>query len=202
MKKFICYSPFLQRPDKRVYEAQDNQKLCYPAGTSFPIVPVINGYAEAGEEIQVISVTAQHADGVYNFERLKEEVTNLCQEKGIICRDVTMVPVPYDEGVDAHIDTFQALIEHIDDGDELFGDVTYGSKIATAVILMTMRYAVLAKKNTNIGCVSYGTVDFSKNKEAKIYDESALVQLDDLVRILAKQGVTDMRAVLKQIIAI
>ena len=55
MKKFICVSPHQppERFSKGIYKAVDNDKLIYESETGFPVIPAINGYAEANEEIEV-----------------------------------------------------------------------------------------------------------------------------------------------------
>ena len=65
MKKFICTIPLQvnQRElEKVVYDAVDNPKLVYGEAVSFPIVPVINGYVNDGEKIELL-VLKQKAEG-------------------------------------------------------------------------------------------------------------------------------------------
>ena len=57
MKKFICTIPLQinnRALEKVVYDAMDNKKLEYQEAVSFPIIPVINGYVNDGEEIELL----------------------------------------------------------------------------------------------------------------------------------------------------
>ena len=87
MKKFICTIPLQvnQRElEKVVYDAVDNPKLVYGEAVSFPIVPVINGYVNDGEKIELL-VLKQKAEGTdLNYEAFQKQVSQLCDKRGII----------------------------------------------------------------------------------------------------------------------
>ena len=81
MKKFIMVSPY-QPPDKLqsgIYKAVDNDKLQYDKPTAFPVIPLIHGYAEPGEEIEVIAVVCRYANATDNLKRFKDELEDLCK---------------------------------------------------------------------------------------------------------------------------
>lgn len=201
MKTFITFAP--QQPEGRlneaVYEPQGNERLRYGA-TRFPIIPVIHGYAQPGEEIRMIAVVPEYENCRYNYGLFQQEFRALCEKKQLKCARIDAITVPYDDSVMTHLDTFQKLIDKIEDGDDLYACMTYGSKPSPMVELMALRYARQIKKNTFISCVVYGQFDHT-SKTSKIYDETALVQLDDIMQTLADMNDPNPRETLANIIS-
>lgn len=207
MKKFICFSTRQQHLSPVQYVAVDNQKLHFgtpgdpPRETAFPILPVLNGYTDSGEEIELIVLTEEYEKSKENFEILSGEVKALCEEKNVTLRNgrITQIMIPYEDGIDAQLLAFQKIIDRIEDEDELHACITYGSKPGEIVELMALRYARMIKKNTFIACVAYGNVDF-KNGKAWIYDETALAQLDDIMRVLSQNGDKNPKETIQKIL--
>lgn len=202
MKKFLCFSPRQGENSltKQVYEAIDNTALRY-GETRFPIIPVIAGYALPGEEIRVIAVTEDYPNSIHNLSLLEDAVNEVIKEKALKCSGVERISVAYDDSVTSQLDVFQKLIDVIEDDDELYACITYGSKPSPLVELMALRYARVAKKNTIVRCVVYGQKNHI-TKEAKIYDVTALVQLDDIVRVLAQLGSKNIGEAIRNILAL
>lgn len=198
MKVFITFSPQQVKLNSYVYETQGNERLAY-GPTGFPIIPVINGYAEPGEPFRVILIIQEHPPCHRNADTFRSELEALCTARGLLCEEVQVLHVPYDDHVSTHIETFQKLIDVIRDGDDLHACITYGSKPAPMAELMALRYARQLKKDTYVSCIVYGQVNFQL-QEAKIYDETALVHLDDIIRVLAQTGTPDPGRILKNII--
>ena len=75
MKKFICVIPRQKAGDLSNvrYQAQGNRALDYPGTTRFPVIPLIWGYGQEGEEIRVIALSADYDNCRCNLELLKEE---------------------------------------------------------------------------------------------------------------------------------
>jgi hypothetical protein len=209
MKVFITFSPQQEEGKLHLshYIPQGNEKLEY-SQTRFPIIPVINGYTEPGEEVRVILLVQDYKWCQFNEKYFREEITALFNEKGLkpfkLNEDGEVydrIDVPYDDAVTSHIKTFQALIDNIRDGDDIHACITYGSKPVPMVEMMAMRYARQIKKDTYISCVVYGQYDREKNMTS-LYDETALVHLDDIVRVLAEYGDTNPKRTLDRIIAL
>ena len=88
MKKFICVSP-LQIPGglkSGIYHAANNEVLQYNKEHSFPIIPVINGYADNGEEIMLITIITENNNAKTNYVTMKNAVDELAQEKNLKIR--------------------------------------------------------------------------------------------------------------------
>lgn len=208
MKTFIAFAP--QQPEGKLqlshYIPQGNTRLEY-GETRFPIMPVINGYADPGEQIHVILVVQDHDHCRHNETYFRQELEALMARKNLSAWTASedgslydRVEVPYDDAVSAHIQTLQKLIDMIRDGDDLHACITYGSKPAPMVELMALRYARQIKKGCYISCIVYGQYDWDK-KQMKLYDETALAHLDDIVRMLAEYRDPNPKATLDRIIA-
>lgn len=209
MKKFITVIPLQVQGQLRRYhyQAVDNSRLQMDGPTSFPILTAVNGYVQPGEEFRLLAIAADSEDGRRNCAVLRDELERLCRTKGCPCPQIETIPAPADEGVAAQIAAFQRLIACVEDDDELFVCVTYGTKLLSQVTLMVVQYAYQAKKNTSISCVVYGQIDRSGGQEperwaARIYDETALLQLGEIVRVLVQRGTADPRAALDEILSL
>ena len=64
---------------------------------------------------------------------------------------------------------------------------------------MAVQYAYRVKENTSIACIVYGEVNRAAGT-TRIYDETALVQLDEIVRLLAERGVSDPGSVIGNLV--
>lgn len=203
MKKLFMITP--QQPrgmlEKRHYQVEGNSLLEY-GDTRFPLIPVINGYLEEGEEAKLITVTYDSDDCRRNLDVLREEVDQLCNAKSVHC-DIESVLMPFDDSVSAVIHVFQELIDRTDDDDELFACITFGSKLMPIVLTMALQYAYRIKRNSHIECVVYGQIDRAEGQSvARIYDVTALVQLDEIVRLLAERGVENPEQALRAIVGV
>lgn len=192
MKKFFCVTP--QQPEgkleKQHYVPSGNDTLEY-GETRFPIIAVMNGYLGKGDEARLVTVTYDSDDCRRNLAFLEDEVSALCENRGCAC-EVVSLDSPFDDGVGAIIDVFQRLIDCTDDGDELYACITYGSKPLVLAVTMALQYAYRLKSDAYIDCVVYGQMDRSAQpSRARIFDITPLVQLDEIVRLLADRGVSN-----------
>ena len=209
MKKFFSVIP-LQSKDKLdsyCYKAMENKRLAMEEKTAFPIMTVINGYLEPGETSQVIVVLTDIENVRRNYPRFLDELQQLCERKGLVQPEIKEVVVPLDDSVNAQIDLFQKLIEYTEDGDELFACITYGDKPISMAVRMAVQYAYRVMQNTTIDCIVYGQIDRSAGSDrslwtGKVYDETGLVRLDEIVRLMADQKVANPKGILRDIFAL
>ena len=210
MKKFFTNIP--QAPADRlssyVYEPVGNDRLRLDMETSFPILAAVHGYAVPGEEIRIIAVETREGGGTGNLERLRREFAELCRRDNLLCpHGVETVSPTNGEQVAEHVATFQKLINLTEDGDELFACVTYGTKPGSMALLSAVRYAYRLRKNTSIPCVVYGHIHRIQEggtvrSTPEVCDETALIQVDEMVRMLADSGVHDPQAALNAILSL
>lgn len=213
MKKFIMITPLQPVKwdangqiirdglSKCIYEAVGNHLLAMNKPTRFPLLSVINAYAEKGEEIQVISITPKNKSSYVHLDQLRSEFQELREEKGFICEDITSVEVTYAGDVDTQIEIFYKLLPYIQDNDILYGCLTYGVKPMPIAELMAIQYGYRVLDNVTIGCLVYGEKDHSAPGEpTRIFDITALIQLDEIVRILADRKVKNPEKIIDSVI--
>lgn len=207
MKKFIMTSPYQPAPDpekkirgleKGIYTAADNQLLAYDTPTSFPIISTINGYAEEGEQIEVITIVSEYENAEYNYGLLKEELDDLSKKKEF-SYTLKEVRVPYNNAIDTELELFSKLIDCTADGDTLYACITYGSKPFPLIQIMALNYAYRIRKNVSIGCIVYGAKDHN-NGNMEIYDITSLLYIDEAVRLMAEQKVENPTDLIKKLL--
>ena len=207
MKKFITVVPFQVSGQLRsyAYQAVGNSRLQMEDKVSFPILTAVNGYLQPGETAKVLALTPETEDGRRNLEQLEEQLDGLCVRRGLKKPQVVRIPLTEGDQVSAHVDAFQALIDQVEDNDELFACETYGTKPLSQAVMMAVQYAYRVKRNTSISCIVYGSIDRSRGRDPEswvgyVYDETALVQLDEIVRILAARKVPNPQEVIRKIL--
>ena len=201
MKKFFMITPLqpIGKLNEGTHEAIGNKKLEYKKETRFPLIPVINGYAQEGEEIRVIAITPDVERSHAHLEEFKAEVEELQKEKKFICRGVESISVAYAGGVNTQIEIFYKMLSYMEDEDTLFGCLTYGNKTMSIAELMGIQYGYRTLKNVSIECLVYGEFDHSQGIMF-INDITTLIQLDELVRVLADRRVKNPRKVISMVL--
>jgi len=189
LKKIFTIAP-LQHVEAGdlIYYAINNEKLQYHVPTCFPVLPLIHGYVETGETVEVVVLTTEnHETALGNYQTIEREVTSLCEGIGASCA-VSKIDIPFDETVETHLNTFKALIGKISDGDIVLVDMTYGPKCLAIVLMMAMNYGYRACKDCAIESFVYGSLDFREGHPygKRIYDITSLFLMDQIVNELAK----------------
>ena len=202
VKKFLMVTP--QQPKGKlmpvVYETRGNDLLSYDAETKFPTIPLMNGYVESGEKAKVITVTYDSDAHRHNLDLFREELAALAKRKGFEY-EIESIDLPFDDSVGAMVEIFRQYLDRIEDDDILHACITFGSKPIPIAMTMAMRYACRIRKNVSIECIVYGQRDWSTTPATnRIYDVTALTDLDELARVLADQRVADPAAVIRQVI--
>lgn len=198
MKKFITTSPFQQKMECMVYEAVENEKLQMNRATRFPVIALLNAYVQEEEVVELLVIRHRYENSMKNYELLCKEVKDLEQEKGFECI-ITVIEAEYNERIEEHLKNFEHLIEHLNDEDELYACMTYGTKAIPVVQMMALNFAYRARANTHIGCIAYGKIDFNA-KEAEIYDMTSLFYMDEIVRKVSDMQVKEPLKIIKQIL--
>lgn len=206
MKIFFSMTP-LQTPgslQKYVYHAVDNPVLQMDEGTAFPIITALHAFAKPQEEVRIIAIQTDIENCRENLKKFEKEVKEMSEKIGFTYpRGIEVVSAPADAGVRSNIEAFQRLIEMVHDNDEMYACMTYGVKPLSQIMIMAIQYAYRLLDNASISCLVYGRID-RKDREVKgayVNDMTALIQLDEITRLLAANKVKNPRAVIEQIIS-
>lgn len=208
MKKFIMITPLQPVTPTRDflqcsrYEAVGNERLRFDKSTRFPLMAVINAYAEPNEEIRVLTVTPDTDSARIHEQQLRDELASLQEEKGFICRGVEAIPITYAGDVDTQLELFRKLLPYFEEGDTLYACLTYGTKPMPIAELMAIEYAYRVVEDVAIGCLVYGELDHSAGEPApmRIFDITSLIRLDEIVRMLAEHRVSDPINIINRIL--
>ncbi len=199
MKKFIMGCPM--QPEGKLNEVKyntENTSIVYDKKTRFPIIPMLSQYTQEGETVEILFIRFEHADTARNEKLLREETERLCKEKNIDIK-ITAIETAYSEDVNTQIDLFGALIDKINDGDELYVCTTYGTKVTPIIEMMTLNYAYRALKDVMIRCIVYGKYDFHTG-ESTLFDVTSLFYMDEFVNNVAKMNVKNPKDTIKKLI--
>lgn len=182
MKKFVTAIPLQMKKElsSSVYQAVGNKSLQYDKEIAFPIIAVMNAYVAEGETAEILAIKQNDKRTDRNYEIFKEQVEAFMDDKKCMCR-ITVISVPYEEVVDTHLYTFAKLIEKIEEGDELYACMTYGSKPVPIVEMLALNYAYQVMERTSVECVVYGQFNHETG-DMKIYDVSSLFFMDEIVK--------------------
>ena len=206
MKKFLTRIPLQAAGNlKRMnYRAADNKKLQMEQAVSFPILTAINGYVKDGEDFEILAVVADSEAEEHNFQELCSQTQELFAGKKGTSK-IEKIVIESRQGLSNQVDTFQKLIDYVEDDDELFVCMTFGTKPQSQVMMMAAQYAYRVKDNVSVECVLYGEIDRSKGLEhpaAVVYDMTGLVQLDEVVRILGERKVKHPEKIIRSILSL
>jgi len=171
------------------YTPVGNSRLTY-GETRFPVVPLINGYAERGDKIRVIAILTDGDNFRHNFDTyFVPEINALVEKNGYLFDGVEIVTSSDNEDINTQLTLFIDIIAKIGEGEEISACITYGTKPTPIVQTMALNYAHKLK-NTKIECVVYGRFRHG-NPIGDIFDTTALFYMDSIVNKLAENKASD-----------
>lgn len=188
------------------YEAVNNPELRYDVPNSYPVLPMIHAYVEAGDEVELIIIRMEPEDvegratakeNADNMERLARE---LCKTKNAASFRIVDFTVPDDEQIDTHLNIFERLIGEINGEDRIYVDVTYGTKTQMLALVLAVNYTYQAVPDAQVACVVYGNYNFQTHAK-KIYDITLLFLMDQIVNRVAAIRHPEPARVIRTILA-
>lgn len=189
MKKFICIMP-TSVLESHVYEAVGNKQLFNKDTTRFPLTPLLTGYTESNEEIQVIAITATgDARSEFNVSLLEREKNRSGK--------VTMIAVDF-SAADGSLELLTKLIPLLEDGDHLYVCLHFASTTVQFAIISALQYAYRALRNVSIECVCTQ----GESGKYQNVDITALVQAGELLQTLTERHHKDPAKILRMTLAL
>jgi hypothetical protein len=151
-KHFFGTMP-LQSVKSAVYHCEENSKLnsCYE--TAFPGLLMIKGYADKGDNIKVSVVITEDVTAKSNFrDNFLVALEKLTSEIGC-SYEVNVISTDYNETIENNHRLFCDLIARIDNNEQLFASITYGTKPTPILLSMALSYGYKLRENTDIRCI-------------------------------------------------
>jgi len=220
-KVFISAIPFLGKKTLKdgterdqleavKYRQVGNSRLAYECETRFPIVPVINGYAEDGDTIRVLAIltdgeksNARNTQHNYRTYFLPE-IDSIASAKKLLFSGVEEIHTQDNEGIDTQLKLFSDIADRINPGEDLYACISYGTKPMPIVLTMALNYAYKLKKDVTVGCTVYGRFPHidEEPKASYIYDTTSLFYMDSIVTRLAEMKASDPITAIKLMLGI
>ena len=193
IKTFISVIPF-QEPGKlnsTTYKPHGNSKLEY-GETRFPIIPVINGYAENNDKIRVIAVFTENDNVKHNYETyFVPEINAVVTKKELALDKIEIIHTEDKEDIETQLKLFGDIIGKIADNEDIYACITYGTKPTPIIESMALSYAYRLK-SVSVKCIVYGR-NFHNDTSGSngIYDTTSLFYMDSIVNKLAEMKAAD-----------
>lgn len=202
----IARQKIIDTPDAGFpYQPVGSEELMYEP-TSFPILALMNASLNEGDRASLISLRLNPVNSSdlseINFNKLSEEAERLCKSKGTTLNIVDF-RVSNDETINAQLNLFSRLISEFENGDNVFADLTYGTKPQMLSQLFALNYISEALKDASVGRVVYGSLDFTVvpgTNRKRIYDITPLFMMNRIVNRLGEFGHPDPANAVKKIL--
>lgn len=165
--------------------------------TSFPIIPVIAECQEEGDEIKVLAIRPDNLDTPDNYAVFLEELSGL----GISESQVAEISVAEDQRDSVSLDLLLRIMDEIPDESLVYGDITFGTKPMSAVLLYAMSF-IEKMKDCETDGIYYGEVKRESGRMvgAALYDLTAFKLLGDVIEQMKHLEIRDMREALGRMI--
>lgn len=200
MKKFICTIP-IQDPNnlhKNKYENPMGIPLLDSSiETRFPIIPIIESFVENDETVTVVMLKIKpHNNTKVNCKTFLEELEEIEKEKNCKIKK-EIIEIHFSECVEDHLFSFEQLINNIEDDDELYVDITYGTKPLPLVYLMAVTCGYKYRKDVSVEYIIYGSFNYN-DKTSNLYDVTSLFFMNQTVNSL--DGIKEPFAAIKSVL--
>ena len=167
--------------------------------TSFPIVPVIASQMERKEDVRIIAVRTDNIDTPDNFELLAEELGGL----GIAREQITEISVAENQSPEIARELLLQVLEAIPDDSLVYGDITFGTKPMSAILLYALSF-IEKVKDAEVAGIYYGEIPreggVAVYEKAALYDLTLLKSLGDVIEQLYYLDVEDPVASLRRLL--
>lgn len=189
MKKYYMTVP--QQPEGKVHLAMyENPGNCavlnYNKETRFPLIPLMSNTVQKGEKIRIYLIKPEYSSTDLWLSEFMKELEALKAEIGFEHDAPVIINCSASEVIDNHLDLFGKLVETAEDRDNIYCDVTYGTKVIPMIMMMFMNFAYRCKKNVMIEKLVYGAVDHNTEpKVSKLYDVTSLFYMNSTVNTVS-----------------
>ena len=213
MKRFLATSPRQKVTGDLIYEPVECEYLRYDKPNCFPILCVMNACLEAGDEAELIVITAKDDSGTLdkdgnpadywcglNFDLLSREAAALACEKGASLK-TTRLEIPFRETTSSHLDNFRRLIRLFHTDDQVYADVTYGSKPGLMPLWIALNFAQKNVDDLSVETIVYGLRLHGTDRQ-ELYDVTRLFIMDQIVSQLGAMNTADPAAVIEKLLAL
>ena len=189
MKKII----FVDIPMKKMsksFNSQcykvENAKCCLPV--VFPINAVLTKILHKEDSVKVVllATITEKAHTNENIELFKEELEKINESIGAKI-DYEIIKTDFVESKKNHENRLRSMLSKIEEGAELYVDMTFGQKTIPMILMCVLHFAEKFF-NADVKRIVYGKVEFVKHEDgvehlenAELYDLTSLYYLNNLM---------------------
>ena len=204
MKKIVFSNLPMTERFKLHYPVDGNKSIEYDGEVTFPVIAVLARTLAKGDDVKVVLLSKIDANGISaNYAGLfQQELNEINRKIGANIEYVT-IPTPFVETRQVHEKLFCSMVDKLEDGAEIIGDITYGPKPLPIIMFSVMSFAEKFF-HAEIKNIIYGKVEFVHGKSAPqnpmIFDLTPLYYLNSLTNTMEFSSSEDAVKALKDII--
>lgn len=158
----------------------------YPASsaTGYPITVSIENNVEAQDDVLILSIVT-HSEGKINaseagYKEFSQQVEALLNNRQASV-EFREIAVSDRANSASHRLLFQELKKHIQEGDEVYADITYGFKSNPIVIFAALNQAYQLMDDVNIQEIIYGNLyNGTAEPEPELFEVTSLFYINSL----------------------
>ena len=204
MKKFICTLPLQPNADGNVAVRYNYDLSCgfeYDGEVRNPVIPFILNHTDPGETIGIYLIVEEKSvateAGETHLKNLTAEYEDVKAAVGFNCDGIKQITICAPQDSREYMRLVKKLFGIIEDGDEIYADVTYGRKAVPIAQFIALTFAYKIRKNVEIGALSYGEYHnpgIDGKTTPTVFDLADFFLLSDLISNLGARQEAGNRA--------
>lgn len=174
--------------DGQCYGGTGNAACVYKGKVVYPINAVLSEKLKPADDVKVVllKTTTPDSNAEKNAELFQQELDAINESIGAHIA-YEMIDTDFVETKANHEKRLRAMLSKIEDGAQLYADITFGQKPLPMVLMCVLHFAEKFF-NADVKKIVYGKVDFVRHDDGKsypenpeLYDVTSLYYLNGLV---------------------
>lgn len=191
MKKIVFATiPMQEIKEGIVYKSVENKAIEYEKPVLFTVDSLLAKTLRSGDKVKVVRIVTEGKFSDDNLRLQKDELDKINSEIGA---DISYVEVreAFSESNQVLHSRFRQLVNSLENGCEIYADMTFGPKTLTPILFYVLGFAEKFF-DADIKNIVYGKVTFDKNKHplpdtAEIFDVTSLFYLNSMASVMKAQ---------------
>ncbi len=187
MKKIVFVTVPMQDVSPHVYAVTENKEIEYDRQVRFPMNGVLARTMKKGDDYKIVRVITEGLFSDKNIALQKEELDSINAQIGANL-DYRELKVPFSGLTDELEGRYRKLIEELEEGCELYADMTYSDKMWVPILFYVLGFAERFF-DADVKSIIYGKVTYNANKQSEagsgeIFDMTPLFYLNSLASVM------------------
>ena len=200
MKKIVFVDIPMQKKEKLNYKGTGNVHCSYAADVLYPVTAFLSESVREGDIVKVVLLKTDTGDARMDSQtkenaRIFEDELDEALAPFHIQAEYTSLHSPFDESKENHEARFRKMLDELDEGAELYADITFGPRLVPMLLLCVFNFAERFFDCRVKGMV-YGKALFDENNRAyggELYDVSPLYYLNSLTNSMESLSIFAVR---------